>query len=400
MGSGDPSSPQRNVRVGLGFGSADLNAIPQSWVNISLPKTVEAIGLANLANHAAENLWSKHDTKNVFGDASQGWHAANVYSAIALNDRLVQPSDRDKHALMIMNALPELSTTMPFLNSFNDDALWWAHASLDAAETYSPGNQTMINLATTVYNTIRDRSQIQSSWYAKPPFWKTALPNSACNLTGGVFWQEQSAWAGVPSIATTLFVRLGARLYSITKQDGYLHSAQDADKFIKTWTLGQEGIVFDGYNWTSCVLDRAPYSYNQGVYIASQLDLHKATGDKTYLRAAEAAGLAGMKHAPWVNPEGQITEVKGINSHIDGSNFRSIWIRHLRTLYEVTDDVPLRDLIRAFVTVNFNLLLTAGDLDKGAYSQDWFGGYNEKTTEWGQCSAVDVLTAAYTVNTS
>jgi predicted alpha-1,6-mannanase (GH76 family) len=146
------------------------------------------------------------------------------------------------------------------------------------------------------------------------------------------------------------------------------------------------------------LLTKTRFSYNQGVYLSSQLDLHEATGDIQYLRNAEEAGVIGVKSAPWVNPQGQITDARGVDQHIDGANFRSIWIRHLNQLYQASSNQQVRELIKAHITVNFNLLLSAGDVEKGLYSLDWFGGYTPKTIEYGQCAALDVLTAAYVVN--
>jgi predicted alpha-1,6-mannanase (GH76 family) len=233
--------------------------IPSTWVNTSVPAHMNLADLSTIANKAAITTWSFKDEHHVFGNVSFGWHAANVYTAIAYNDMLVQPSQSSMHRDQILEALPKLYDSVPFLDKFNDDAVWWALASLDAAEAYSPGNKTLINLAQRVFDDIYEKSQVKDSWYEKTPEWKPITINPKCRLTGGVVWKDIPEWAGVPSISTTLHARLGARLYMLTNETRYLDSAIAADKYIKKYTMTPEGIVVDGYNLTSCELDRAPY---------------------------------------------------------------------------------------------------------------------------------------------
>jgi hypothetical protein len=60
-----------------------------------------------------------------------------------------------------------------------------------------------------------------------------------------------------------------------------------------------------------------------GVYIGGLLVLHHATGQKTYIREAEAAAASAMETTEWTDGEGMITEFKHATINSDGMGFRS-----------------------------------------------------------------------------
>lgn len=154
------------------------------------------------------------------------------------------------------------------LHEYYDDMLWNALALLRLHEMN--GEQLYFDEADSIWHDL-----IETGW------------NDHCG--GGFAWKKtQMDYKNTPVSAP--FIILSCRLYRLTKQEAYLSWAQKAyDWMRKTLVREEDGFVEDGINrMGDGKLDSDwRFTYNQGVWMGTNVELYKITGDKGYLDKAE-----------------------------------------------------------------------------------------------------------------
>jgi len=144
---------------------------------------------------------------------------------------------------------------------------------------------------------------------------------------GGIVWRRGDTYTNTPSNAPAAM--LGARLHRYAGAADDLRWARRIVDWLHDTLVDREtGIVWDGVHPDAGErLSRELYTYNQGAVVGADVELHRSTGDDSYLRRAElTAGAAVTRLADPVTgllpPEGDG----------DGGLFKGILARYLGEL--------------------------------------------------------------------
>ncbi|CCX05518.1 Similar to Mannan endo-1,6-alpha-mannosidase DCW1; acc. no. P36091 [Pyronema omphalodes CBS 100304] len=206
-------------------------------------------------------------TPGLFGEPYYWWEAGAAFGALVDYQHLTRSTQyQDVTTTAILHQVgPDINFQPPNQTHClgNDDQVFWAFASLTAAETNfpdpPPSSPQWLSLAQAVFN-------IQS----------TRWDPEHCG--GGLRWQVYNfnrGWDYKNSVSNGGFFLLGARLAKYTGNGTYAEWAE------KTWDwsrdaglIDAEGGVRDGMDVNVCKIDmdggdgRVMWSYNAGIYLA------------------------------------------------------------------------------------------------------------------------------------
>lgn len=168
--------------------------------------------------------------------------------------------------------------------------------------------------------------------------WKDILTGRNDHHGGGISWRKpQRDYKSVPSNAPAVI--LGARLFREKGDQQALEIAQDVFRWLEEKLVDPEsGLLWDGINRRGDGrTDRGwIFSYNQGTYIGAALELHRVTGEGTYLEKSRRTALAAM--ARLVDGNGILRE-RGLG---DGGLFKGVFVRYLAELARADEVSALR----------------------------------------------------------
>lgn len=218
-------------------------------------------------------------------------------------------------------------------NSFYDDMEWLGLASLRAYEL--TGDAEYLSVAEALWTRIKT------------------------GFTSGLFsWNTSCHPNCKNTIGSTPAIILGARLFSLGRVPA-------ADRVMVETAYANvranlvdpaTGAVWDGKNLSTGAIDRATYSYNQGMYIGAALELYKLSGNAMYTDDAR-------KTADWATTA---FTSNGLIFHQregggDGGLFKGILIRYL-ALFAREGNLSVTDRSRYIqvVKANANLLHSTG----------------------------------------
>jgi hypothetical protein len=366
------------------------------------------------------------------------WQTANGYTAMALHDLW---SHRSMHNYpQLAKAVRGCEATRPgLINEFNDDTLWWGMLCLDL---YALGGDVwFLEKAQGMWAYMRNRGCVIKKGQHQFQEW---------DMEGALFWTTREGDFQVNSITTGLFVELAARLAIIEKKQQQQHGGGEAkekekhphlaklmgavgvghgnkggtyEEYIESarcslgWILRvmykpKEGVVLDNIllkkgekrDWT--------FSYLTGTAIAACAGLYEATGKMEYLKLAIHMAHKGLKNLGWVEKDGVLLEkgqwCKGQNDPNQGNDcigFKSVFMRHMGTLYEVIvrlnppDEAVHREArwIKTFVNINYRTLQEKNTNGNAQYGPWWDGPF-ECPTSQSQMAVLDVMAAVRLVN--
>jgi len=121
---------------------------------------------------------------------------------------------------------------------------------------------------------------------------------------GGVFW-TQAPWSqDRNTVSNGPGAEIGAHLYLITGQKRYLDWAKKMVAWTDTCLLAPNGLYYDNIKLDG-TRDETQWSYNQGVMLGAKTLLYKATGQRHYLREAQAIASAGLAFYGAIQDDGQ-----------------------------------------------------------------------------------------------
>ncbi|WP_274365730.1 glycoside hydrolase family 76 protein [Paenibacillus thermotolerans] len=253
-------------------------------------------------------------------------------------------------------------------NEFYDDMEWLALATLRLYD--ATGSETA------KHDVLKLWDDIKTGW------WDDEL--------GGMAWKKEprfnrnSCSNGPASV-------LAARLYQRFGNEEDLEWA----KKIFEWQTKHlvdpvSGNVYDGLvleeNGTIHVNTNWIFTYNQGTYLGTAVELYKITGDERYLASAEKTAEAALDYH--VNKETAVMSGEGAG---DGGLFRGILIRYLVDLYETGGNGKIKELIYH----NADTLLSKGSTEEdGLFGIEWDRPAQEPLDLSVQLSGVFLLEAA------
>jgi hypothetical protein len=368
------------------------------------------------------------------------WQTASGYTAMALHELWSHRSTHN-YARLSQAIKGCEGSRRGLINEFNDDTLWWGMLCLDM---YALGGDVwFLEKAQGMYHYMRRKGCVIKKGQHQFREW---------DMEGALFWTTREGDFQVNSITTGLFAELAARLAVIERQrhgaeggggggqekhhrlgklmdavgishGGHGSQGSSYEEYIESakcslaWILRvmyrpKEGVVTDNIllkkgekrDWT--------FSYLTGQAIAACAGIYEATGEMEYLKLAIHMAHKGLKNLGWVEEDGVLLEkgqwCKGQNDPMKGNDcigFKSVFMRHMGTLYEVIvrlnvpDEAAHREArwIKTFVNINYRTLQEKNTNGNGQYGPWWRGPF-ECPTSQSQMAMLDVMAAVKLVN--
>jgi predicted alpha-1,6-mannanase (GH76 family) len=278
------------------------------------------IDYANAAAGVLTSTWFGPDgARNWVQNYEDFWRSPNVVTTLTA---LMQLTGSQTYLQTAKNArevfydyfnvsTPPTKRTSP---AYYDDEGWWGSMSLrlealtQDAEWTQTASQIYVDLA--------------AGWDPKAGggVWWKRLPRSYPSNNKG-------------SISNELYMDIGMGLYALAGSGpSYVQAAE------QTWTWMQSLVDTQDLIWGNLEANgtrnpsNVPRTYTQGVILAPLWRLYQATGDATYLDAAEAIATAATVHMVW--PDGilqEICEPAGDCGPQDTNSalFKGIFVRYL-----------------------------------------------------------------------
>ena len=182
-------------------------------------------------------------------------------------------------------------------------------------------------------------------------------------------------------------------------KDTYVQQAKDVwSWFQDVQLLDPQGLVSNNIDNTTCknANNTAVYSYNQGVVIGGLAELATATGDTSYLDAAES--IADAATTQMVDSNGVFKDDCDPNHNCDGdgTQFKGIFMRNLAKLYKQRQKDEWKTFTETTAQAIWqnDLSNTDGNCLLGP---EYAGPYRDADAS-SQSSALDALNAAVAMN--
>ncbi|MBD8078265.1 glycoside hydrolase family 76 protein [Cellulosimicrobium arenosum] len=190
---------------------------------------------------------------------------------------------------------------------------------------------------------------------------------------GGVFWTQATWSTDRNTVSTMPAAQLATRLYMVTGEDEYLDWAERMTAWTDRYLLAPNGLYWDNVALDGSI-DRAQWSYNQGVPVGTYTLLYQATGDEQYLHKAKA--IASDSYRFYVT-EGRLQHQPMF--------FNSIWFKNLLLLESVTGGETYRDAMADYADAQWR---DVRDPETGLFPVD-----GETTELLGQAAMVQIYAA-------
>ncbi|KAI8901455.1 glycoside hydrolase [Globomyces pollinis-pini] len=272
---------------------------------------------------------------------------------------------------------PKFSETL--LGRGNDDILWWAFGPAAAAELLGkdakmPSGVSFLSLAQTTYD------QVWGDW------------DSSCG--GGIWWSRNREGKDryyKSTISQSQQIYLGARLLALQGDKGFSsQTAQIYNYLVATGLITSDKRILDGINSdTTCRVNQNLYSYQNGMLIGALAWLGKVTSSSAYIN--EANNLARAALATYA-PNNVITDTCEPNCSQNTVAFKGILIRGLGYLYEFTNDLAVKGLIKKALTDSVAAMLSTCD-NNYSCGNIWSGQPNLPSNVHDQLNALELITA-------
>ncbi|NHA02367.1 glycosyl hydrolase family 76 [Mucilaginibacter sp. HC2] len=196
-------------------------------------------------------------------------------------------------------------------NEFYDDMGWLANASLrDYLITH---DADYLNVAQQLYTEIKGGSNTIAG--------------------GGIAWQRsQLYYKNIPSTGNATI--LAARFYELQNKPEDLALAKSLYSWMKSSLVNPtSGLVLDGINRNQDgQVDNWIFTYNQGLFIGSAVELYNITKDPMYLQ--DAIRTANNEIA---DPNLTVNGILKNEGQGDGGLFKGVVVRYLTLLVELPD---------------------------------------------------------------
>jgi predicted alpha-1,6-mannanase (GH76 family) len=255
-------------------------------------------------------------------------------------------------------------------NEFYDDMGWLANASL---RDYNITNDAdYLNVAQILYAEIKGGSNTIAG--------------------GGIAWQRtQLYYKNIPSTGNMTI--LAARFYKLQNKPEDLALAKSLYDWMKTKLVNPtSGLVLDGINRNQDgQVDNWVFTYNQGLFIGSAVELYNVTKDPAYLQ--DAIRTANNTIA---DPNLTANGIFKSEGQGDGGLFKGVAVRYLTLLAELPDlDAADKTKYANFLQKNAQTLYVKGiGRPSMMISPDWNALPSGNTDLTTQLSGVMMIEAA------
>jgi predicted alpha-1,6-mannanase (GH76 family) len=316
------------------------------------------------ASRGVTVMMSWYNQESGLFDTTNWWNAANaLYTVIDFMAR----SGTDSYLSAVANTFARHQVG-GFLNEFYDDEGWWGLTWVHAYDL--TGEMRYLEMARAIFD------DMTTGW------------DEVCG--GGIWWTKERGYKN--AIPNSLFLTLAARLARRTDEPIYRDWAE------RTWAWFQAsgminslGLVNDGL--ANCQNNGdITWTYNQGVLIGGLVELYHLTGDEMLI--AQARTIADASIRLLVDENGVLREPCELsyNCGADGPQFKGIFMRHLRALYDVTAEPRYM----AFITHNAEAIWRNRSVDD-QFGLRW-GARFDRADAARHSSALDAILVAIPVS--
>lgn len=261
------------------------------------------------------------------------WPQAHVLDALLDGYLRTKNSQYTARMKALLNGI-KVQNGGAYPNEFYDDMGWLANASL---RSYIATNDAdYLTVAQTLYTEIK----------------------GGYNTTegGGIAWQRsQLYYKNIPSTGNATI--LAARMYEVNNNAADLTLAKSLYTWMKNTLVSSTGVVYDGINrLQDGQKDYWEFTYNQGLFIGSAVELYNCTKDASYLQ--DAILVANNEIAdPNLTTNGILKD----EGQGDGGLFKAVAARYMTELVETADlDEADRNKYAAFLQRNAQTLYYNG----------------------------------------
>lgn len=318
------------------------------------------------AGIAALQQW--YDPATGLWKSTGWWNAANALEVVI--DYAARTGSGAYHS--VIETTFKKNKGGKFLNRYYDDEGWWALAWLKAYDLL--GDVRYLAMAQTIF------ADMQKGW------------DAVCG--GGVWWSKDRTYKN--AIPNELFITLAARLYlrvtDAHKRTAYLEWAQQAWAwFAGSGVINARNLINDGLDGSCRNNGQTTWTYNQGVILGGLVELHKISGDSSYLSRAEAIANAALSEL--VDSNGILREpCEPSDCGGDGPQFKGIFIRNLAYLYGTDGNVAYRQ----FILNNAESIVLRDCTSAYQFGLKWAGPVDSVDAA-RQSAALDAINAALLV---
>ncbi|SDS84944.1 Predicted alpha-1,6-mannanase, GH76 family [Mucilaginibacter mallensis] len=255
-------------------------------------------------------------------------------------------------------------------NEFYDDMGWLANASLRD------------------YNITKDADYLNAAQLLY-----TEIKGGSNNVAGGgIAWQRtQLYYKNIPSTGNATI--LASRFYELQGNQDDLTLAKSLYTWMKTILVDPTtGVVYDGINRNQDgKIDNWVFTYNQGLFIGSAVELYNITKDQMYLQ--DAIRTANNLVA---DPDLEVGGILKNEGQGDGGLFKGVAVRYLTLLIELTDlDAADKTKYSNFLQKNAQTLYIKGIARPSLMiSPDWTQQPSGSTDLTTQLSGMIMIEAA------
>ena len=351
---------------------------PKDTTGTTKPLTYNYSSLADSLQAATYNTFISAD-RNYFVQNNAGNTTFNYWPQAHMLDVLLDGYLRTKNAQYtarmkaLLNGIA-IKNGGAYPNEFYDDMGWLANASL---RTYNVNSDAdYLTVAQTLYTEIKGGSNN--------------------NAGGGIAWQRsQLYYKNIPSTGNATI--LAARFYELQGNAADLTLAKNLYAWMKATLVTSGGVVYDGINRNQDgAIDYWEFTYNQGLFIGSAVELYNCTKDASYLQDAILTAN-NLIADPNLTTNGILkSEGQG-----DGGLFKGVVVRYLTELIELTAlDETNRAKYAAFLQRNVQALYYKGIARPSLMiSPDWTVQPSGSTDLTTQLSGVIMMEAAAKLKT-
>jgi predicted alpha-1,6-mannanase (GH76 family) len=262
-----------------------------------------------------------------------------------------------------------------YTNYYIDDTLWWGLAWLSAWEM--TGDQKYLETA---------KHDCDYSY---------SFRDSECG--GGVWWSAEKKYKA--AIANELFIKLAASLYNRIGDQKYLDQAVEGWNWFKaSGMINGDYLINDGLNDNCQNNGGNPWSYNQGVIVGGLVELHKATGDSTYLSEARKIVDAVLDCSALTPcPDKVLTENGCGNGDCggDGPSFKGVFVRNLGELDRYLESLNQGRPYKSWLELQTQSIWEKNRNSLNQFGLRWQGPFDNRIHQGNQHSAFEAFVAAY-----
>jgi predicted alpha-1,6-mannanase (GH76 family) len=332
----------------------------------------ERIDWGQRTTDALETLQTWYDPATGLYKTTGWWNSANAITTLADYAGVIRTKRFN----------PVFATTFTaaqhkypgFINDYYDDEGWWALAWIDVYDRTL--QRRYLRMAESIFADMR------SGW------------SDTCG--GGIWWSKERKYKN--AIANELFLSVAAHLAERARRarerKEYLSwAAREWQWFSASGMINDDHLVNDGLTSACANNHRTTWTYNQGVMIGALVELSRAQHDPAFLTEAHAIADAALAAPALRDAHGILRETCEPKCGGDGSQFKGIFVRNLRTLCEAAPQPEYR----AFVDANAKSIWQGAQEPGKRLGLMWaapYGTVNAST----QSSALDALVTALSIS--